>query len=177
MGSTRAFPLPWYVKTTVLPNARHWMGRVCEPTDQASAPVLNGLLFATYRFLLKIQLRSDNDDGPVPTLAQIFLAGAGCGLASTYVPSPCLTLHLPTLFGRLLTTPIELVKTQQQKQQQRLSSTHTRSRAVSPARTVAAHIFRTGGLRAIYRGLSATILRDVGGFGMYFYGVRASSSL
>ena len=27
-------------------------------------------------------------------------------------------------------------------------------------------------MRALYRGLSATILRDVGGFGMYFYGVR-----
>lgn len=28
----------------------------------------------------------------------------------------------------------------------------------------------------LYRGLSATILRDVGGFGMYFYGVRAPPS-
>ena len=84
MGSTRAFPLPWYVNEG-LGTSCVW--GVCEPTDQASAPVLNGLLFATYRFLLKVQLRSDNDDGPVPTLAQIFLAGAGCGLASTYVPS------------------------------------------------------------------------------------------
>jgi solute carrier family 25 carnitine/acylcarnitine transporter 20/29 len=103
---------------------------------------------------LKVQVRPDDEE---PSLAQIFLAGAGCGLAST-----------------LLTTPIELVKTQQQMQQQHLSE-HTRAR-VAPARTVAAHIFRAGGVRALYRGLSATILRDVGGFGMYFYGVRARPS-
>jgi len=47
---------------------------------QASAPVLNGLLFATYRFLLKVQ---EEDARREPTLAQIFVAGAGCGLAST----------------------------------------------------------------------------------------------
>jgi solute carrier family 25 carnitine/acylcarnitine transporter 20/29 len=78
--------------------------------------------------------------------------------------------------ARLLTTPIELVKTQQQKEQQRLS-THTGGSRVAPARTVASQIFRTGGLRGLYRGLSATILRDVGGFGMYFYGVSPSPSL
>lgn len=70
----------------------------------------------------------------------------------------------------MLTTPIELIKTQQQKQQQRLSA-HAHER-VATARTVAAHIFRSGGVRALYRGLTATILRDVGGFGMYFYGAR-----
>lgn len=126
----------------------------------ASAPLLNGLLFATYRFLLKVQVRPDADQQQQrPTLGQIFLAGAGCGLAST-----------------LLTTPIELIKTQQQKQQQRLSA-HELALALAPAparvasaRTVAAHIFRAGGVRTLYRGLSATILRDVGGFGMYFYG-------
>ena len=79
MGSTRAFPLPWYVNDG-LGTSCVW--GVCEPTDQASAPVLNGLLFATYRFLLKVQVRPDDDE---PPLAQIFLAGAGCGLASTYV--------------------------------------------------------------------------------------------
>ncbi|KAF8270714.1 mitochondrial carrier domain-containing protein [Lactarius quietus] len=121
----------------------------------ASAPVLNGLLFATYRFLLKVQVPPDGQQEPMPSLAQIFLAGAGCGLAST-----------------LLTTPIELIKTQQQKRQQRLSA-DGRARVAS-ARTVAAHIFRAGGVRALYRGLSATILRDVGGFGMYFYGYEAT---
>lgn len=61
-------------------------------------------------------------------------------------------------------------------QQQHLSEqTHAHAR-VAPARTVASQIFRAGGVRLLYRGLSATILRDVGGFGMYFYGVRAPPS-
>ena len=54
------------------------------------------MLFATYRFLMRLQVHGvhDNDDAqdqhpqPEPTLGQIFLAGAGCGLASTYIPSP-----------------------------------------------------------------------------------------
>jgi hypothetical protein len=89
---------------------------------------------------------------------------------------------------RLLTTPIELIKIQQQKHQQLLHTTHeTGSRrntsptstsasasASASARAVALHIYRTGGIRALYRGLSATIWRDVGGYGLYFYGVRAS---
>jgi solute carrier family 25 carnitine/acylcarnitine transporter 20/29 len=77
----------------------------------------------------------------------------------------------------LLTTPIELIKIQQQKQQQHLA-THEPGRA-SPmsARAVALHVYRAGGIRALYRGLSATIWRDVGGYGLYFYGVRASYKL
>jgi solute carrier family 25 (mitochondrial carnitine/acylcarnitine transporter), member 20/29 len=62
---------------------------------QATAPLLNGMLFATYRFLMKLQVH-DNDTQDhqqrQPTLGQIFLAGAGCGLASTYIPSFLLTL-------------------------------------------------------------------------------------
>jgi solute carrier family 25 (mitochondrial carnitine/acylcarnitine transporter), member 20/29 len=84
---------------------------------------------------------------------------------------------------RLLTTPIELIKIQQQKHQQLLHTTHEIGRRrTSPtstsmsARAVALHIYRTGGIRALYRGLSATIWRDVGGYGLYFYGVGASRS-
>jgi hypothetical protein len=82
---------------------------------------------------------------------------------------------------RLLTTPIELIKIQQQKHQQLLHTTHEIGRrstsptsASASARAVALHIYRTGGTRALYHGLSATIWRDVGGYGLYFYGVRAS---
>ena len=50
---------------------------------------MNGMLFATYHFFTKLQMQHDNDaHDQQPTLAQIFLAGACCGLASTYVPSP-----------------------------------------------------------------------------------------
>jgi len=73
----------------------------------------------------------------------------------------------------LLTTPIELVKTQQQQQQQRLSSQHGAAHVVvvASARQVVRDLFRTGGTRLLYRGFTSTVLRDVGGFGMYFYGV------
>jgi len=87
-----------------------------------------------------------------------------------------------SLSRRLLTTPIELVKIQQQKQQQQRTSAHDvtgrRRRSSSsdghtlPARAVAQQVYRAGGIRGLYHGLSATILRDVGGYGLYFFGVR-----
>ncbi|KAF8470283.1 carnitine/acyl carnitine carrier [Russula ochroleuca] len=124
----------------------------------ATAPVMNGMLFATYHFFTKLQMRHDNDDAQdqQPTLGQIFLAGSYCGLAST-----------------LLTTPIELIKIQQQKQQQQQ---HLETGRASPAsaRAVALHVYRAGGIRALYHGLSATIWRDVGGFGLYFYGYEGT---
>ncbi|KAI9510548.1 mitochondrial carrier domain-containing protein [Russula earlei] len=127
--------------------------------SNATAPLLNGLLFATYRFLMKIQMHHDNVVvDQEPTLGQVFLAGGGCGLAST-----------------LLTTPIELVKVQQQKQQQHLSSAEVGR--VAPARAVALHICRSCGLRGLYRGLSATMVRDVGGYGLYFSGYEGTLRL
>lgn len=58
---------------------------------------MNGMLFATYGFLMKLQLQvhddhaRDHQQQQQPTLGQIFLAGAGCGLASTYyTPLPYL---------------------------------------------------------------------------------------
>ena len=69
--------------------------------EQATAPLLNGLLFATYRFLTKLQTQTHHEDNDLqlqrpkdlepelePTLGQIFLAGAGCSLASTYANPP-----------------------------------------------------------------------------------------
>ena len=90
--------------------------------------------------------------------------------------------HLSNPLHRLLTTPIELIKIQQQKHQQLFHTTHetlagkhtSPTSASASARAIALHIYRTGGIRALYRGLSATIWRDVGGYGLYFYGVRAS---
>jgi hypothetical protein len=141
---------------------------------------------------MKLQVHDNDtqDQQRQPTLAQIFLAGAGCGLASTYVHSflPLFRLKKKMIDSplphRLLTTPIELIKIQQQKHQQLLHTTHevggrrntspTSASASASARAVALHIYRTGGIRALYRGLSATIWRDVGGYGLYFYGVRTS---
>ncbi|KAJ3786767.1 carnitine/acyl carnitine carrier [Lentinula aff. detonsa] len=60
----------------------------------AAVALMNGLVFASYRFLLKIQLDANND---IPTMSQIALAGAGCGAISS-----------------IITTPTELIKIRQQ---------------------------------------------------------------
>ncbi|KAF8957139.1 carnitine/acyl carnitine carrier [Flammula alnicola] len=60
----------------------------------ATVALMNGLVFASYRFLLKLQLCHADS---VPTIAQIALAGAGSGIVSSIV-----------------TTPTELIKIRQQ---------------------------------------------------------------
>ncbi|KAF8989848.1 mitochondrial carrier domain-containing protein [Cyathus striatus] len=106
----------------------------------ASVALMNGLVFSSYRFFMKIQL--ENGDS-IPTLAQIALAGAGCGIVSSIV-----------------TTPTELIKI---RQQALLTPTS--------APQVALQIFREQGMRGLYRGITATALRDIG-YGAYFAGVR-----
>ncbi|TFK34034.1 carnitine/acyl carnitine carrier [Crucibulum laeve] len=60
----------------------------------ASVALMNGLVFASYRFFMKVQLASADS---IPTLTQIALAGAGSGIVSSIV-----------------TTPTELIKIRQQ---------------------------------------------------------------
>ncbi|KAG7443923.1 mitochondrial carrier [Guyanagaster necrorhizus] len=60
----------------------------------ATAALMNGLVFASYRFFMKIQLENNSS---IPTLTQIALAGAGSGIVSSIV-----------------TTPTELIKIRQQ---------------------------------------------------------------
>ncbi|KAJ3759118.1 carnitine/acyl carnitine carrier [Lentinula raphanica] len=60
----------------------------------AAVALMNGLVFASYRFFLKVQL---NDNSEIPTLSQIALAGTGCGVISS-----------------VITTPTELIKIRQQ---------------------------------------------------------------
>ncbi|KAI0765591.1 mitochondrial carrier [Trametes elegans] len=110
------------------------MVRWCSP--------LNGLVFSTYRSLLRAQL---DDENATPTLNQINLAGAGSGVIAA-----------------LITTPAELIKIHQQSL--------VRSAPSAPLmrdRDVALHIWRHHGLRGFYRGITATALRDVG-YGAYF---------
>ncbi|KNZ74994.1 Mitochondrial carnitine/acylcarnitine carrier protein CACL [Termitomyces sp. J132] len=92
----------------------------------ASSALLNGLVFASYRFFMKLQL--DHNEA-TPTLTQITLAGVGTGIVSS-----------------ILTTPIELISLQ---------------------------IVRTSGLRGLYRGITATALRDTG-YGAYFLSYEAT---
>ncbi|KAK7440391.1 hypothetical protein VKT23_017028 [Stygiomarasmius scandens] len=60
----------------------------------AATALMNGLVFSSYRFFLKLQL--ENNDA-IPTLSQIAWAGTGCGIVSS-----------------IITTPTELIKIRQQ---------------------------------------------------------------
>ncbi|WVO17368.1 hypothetical protein L204_105060 [Cryptococcus depauperatus] len=82
-----------------------------------------------------------------PTLGQIFLAGAGSGVVAS-----------------VLTCPTELVKIRQQSAPPHLTLSTW---------SVFKSILRTDGLRGIFRGLSATALRDLA-YGPYFCTYEAS---
>lgn len=56
---------------------------------------MNGLVFASYRFFMKLQLDSSES---IPTLTQIAIAGAGSGIVSSYAPGTSL-MRKPYLMG------------------------------------------------------------------------------
>ena len=82
---------------------------------QATTALMNGLIFASYRFFMRVQLNNPNS---IPTIAQIALAGAGSGIVSLYVTS--FNHHLErnitqkSWLCRIVTTPTDLIKIRQQ---------------------------------------------------------------
>ncbi|KAF9779223.1 carnitine/acyl carnitine carrier [Thelephora terrestris] len=108
----------------------------------ATCALLNGLVFSSYRFLMKAQL---SDDQAIPSLTQIFLAGAGTGM-----------------LGAIVTTPTELVKIRQQALLTPIST-----------RQMLRQIIQQNGIRGLYRGITATGLRDTG-YGSYFFAYEAT---
>ncbi|KIY49565.1 mitochondrial carrier [Fistulina hepatica ATCC 64428] len=70
----------------------------------ATVAVMNGLVFSSYNFFLKVQKAGKSAS---PTLRQVTLAGAGSGVVSSIV-----------------TTPTELIKIRQQSQTVRTSTVH-----------------------------------------------------
>ncbi|KAG6917094.1 hypothetical protein DXG01_003914 [Tephrocybe rancida] len=98
----------------------------------------NGLVFASYRFFMKLQL--DRGDA-TPTLTQVTLAGIGTGVVFSF-----------------LSTPTELVKIRQQNCIQTSSSAYN----------TALQIYKSSGASGLYRGFTATALRDTR-YGAYFF--------
>ncbi|KAF8585427.1 carnitine/acyl carnitine carrier [Ramaria rubella] len=98
---------------------------------------LNGLIFSAYGFLMRLQLRHELDE---PTIAQIGIAGAGSGIIAS-----------------IITCPTDLIKIRQQ-------AIITSQPSVQE---ITLRIFQTHGLRGLYRGITATALRDCG-YGAYF---------
>lgn len=72
----------WHAFTTIIREERvRGLFRGISSPLFFTAP-LNGVVFASYKFLLNIQL-----DGPKvqPTITQVTLAGVGCGILASYV--------------------------------------------------------------------------------------------
>ncbi|KAH9911983.1 mitochondrial carrier [Fomitopsis serialis] len=116
------------------------------------AAPLNGLVFSSYGWLTKVQLETERS---IPTLTQVTLAGAGTGIICS-----------------LVTSPAELIKTQQQLMQAAAAN------ATSPAGSLSAYdvtqrIFKQHGVKGLYRGITSTALRDIG-YGTYFYAYEAT---
>lgn len=100
---------------------------------------------------MKAQLSEPNAR---PTLAQVTLAGAGTGV-----------------IGSLITTPTELIKV---RQQSTVAPTSIATVFRPPTfYEVAQKIVRTQGITGLYRGITATALRDTG-YGAYFAAYEAT---
>jgi len=105
---------------------------------------------------MKAQL---SDDKATPGLAQIFFAGAGTGMIGSYVIFAIKFPFVLNLVFRIITTPTELVKIRQQALLTPIST-----------RQMLQRIVRRDGIRGLYRGITATGLRDTG-YGSYFFAV------
>ncbi|PCH36483.1 mitochondrial carrier [Wolfiporia cocos MD-104 SS10] len=117
-----------------------------------TAAPLNGVVFSSYRWLLNIG--ASNDDLP-PSLLRVTLTGAGSGIIAT-----------------VITTPTELIKIRQQSLQSALAGSSSLQPPIT-ARVVATDIFKQHGLQGLYRGITATALRDIG-YGTYFFAYEAT---
>ncbi|KAG2345833.1 mitochondrial carrier [Suillus weaverae] len=112
----------------------------------ATCAFMNGLIFASYKFFLKAQMT----DGSIPSLTQVAIAGSCCGVVMS-----------------LFSTPIELIKIRQQNMLESGLGSVSTSKLIYT-------IHREHGLKGLFRGLTATALRDFG-YGAYFLGYEATS--
>ncbi|WWC65069.1 uncharacterized protein I303_107683 [Kwoniella dejecticola CBS 10117] len=109
-----------------------------------TSPMINGVVFTSYSFFMKMQLSPESNDEP--SLGQIFLAGAGSGVVAA-----------------TLTSPIELIKIREQS-----APPHVNTSTIG----VLKHIIKTDGFRGLFRGYQATALRDLA-YGPYFFTYEA----
>jgi hypothetical protein len=85
LGCTKGSPLPWCESPSVSVQRKASLtGLLCGRVFplQATCALMNGVVFASYRFLMKAQLEHDK---AIPSLTQIALSGAGAGIVSSCV--------------------------------------------------------------------------------------------
>lgn len=100
---------------------------------------MNACVFTSYSSALDFLSRSSPSPSSDPPLTSVFLAGTFSGIVTSVV-----------------TTPTDRIKVLQQAY-----PSHTRERGVGTW-TVVRKIVRKQGLRGIYKGMGATMLRDTG---------------
>ncbi|KAF8948725.1 hypothetical protein BGZ47_003052 [Haplosporangium gracile] len=111
--------------------------------------LVNALLFGVYGFFMDIQMKNPGDD---PTLMQIYLAGTGSGIVNS--------------------CPMELSKIRLQNQDQAAGMAKSGGSGLGSTfykgpMDCFKQTYRQGGIRACYRGLWSTILRETS-YGPYF---------
>ncbi|GAB4842181.1 Mitochondrial arginine transporter bac2 [Ancistrocladus abbreviatus] len=113
----------------------------------ASVTFQNAMVFQTYAVLSRA-FDSAVDPRDPPSYKGVALGGFGTGALQS-----------------LLLTPVELIKIRLQLQQK----THFRNDSETGPINVAKNIYRTEGIRGLYRGLAITVLRDAPAHGLYFW--------
>ncbi|CAG8480379.1 3327_t:CDS:2 [Scutellospora calospora] len=108
---------------------------------------LNSILFTSYGSILRLFEKIDKSSQRIPSLAQVYVAGFGSGIACFIV-----------------STPTELVKCRAQAVKQKdLTMTS------STTWNVFKDVIQTRGVRGLYQGGLITIIRDAPGYGVYFW--------
>ncbi|ODN82987.1 hypothetical protein, variant 1 [Cryptococcus amylolentus CBS 6039] len=133
-------------------------------SPMAGIAFINGVVFTSYSFFMKLQLPPGSQQEP--NLGQIYLAGTGSGVVAS-----------------LLTCPTELIKVSPIDSRDRwfMYCSQIRQQSAPPSLKlttigVLKSIVRQDGIRGIFRGLSATALRDTA-YGPYFFTYEATLRL
>lgn len=146
VGSRSAFSILRNVVATEGPNALY--RGMAAPL--ASVSIQNAVVFQIYAILSRAFGSSVPTTDP-PSYRGVALGGIGTGAIQS-----------------LILSPVELVKIRLQLQS-KVHDKPEQAESLRGPRSVARSIFRTEGLRGIYRGLTITVLRDAPAHGVYFW--------
>ncbi|XP_021846858.1 mitochondrial arginine transporter BAC2 [Spinacia oleracea] len=114
----------------------------------ASVTFQNAVVFQTYALLSRACDKSVDDPREPPSYKGVALGGVGTGALQS-----------------LILSPVELLKIRLQLKQTTNVGPSTKNGPTKLAKT----IYKTEGLRGLYRGLTITVLRDAPAHGLYFW--------
>jgi solute carrier family 25 carnitine/acylcarnitine transporter 20/29 len=109
--------------------------------------MVNAFLFGVYGSFISYQLTNPTDE---PTIKQIFIAGCGSGFVNS-----------------LISCPTELAKIQLQNQVNGAQNDGGK-RLYTGTIDCLRKIYRVHGIKGIFRGMGATVVRETPSYGAYF---------